>query len=96
MITLDECVSPHVVMAQRDHVRLDWRMPYSALERVRSVAWTCFCRATVYELYEGGGQAFIRRTVQLEAQPDEVHETSTWPIYNARATWTALLSGRAR
>ncbi|WP_433363247.1 hypothetical protein [Streptosporangium sp. CA-115845] len=95
MITLDECLSLHVVMAQRNHVRLEWRTPYPVLARVRPVAWTCFCRATVYELCEGGGRAFIQRTVQLDAD-NEVHETSVGSILEARAIWAALLSGRAR
>ncbi len=95
MILSDECLSPHVVLAQRDHLRLEWRRPYPALERVRPVAWTCFCRATVYELCEGGGRAFIRRIVQLD-DGHEVHETSVYSIHEARAIWTALLSGRAR
>lgn len=95
MILLDECLSPHVVMPQRDHIRLDWREPYPTLERARSVAWTCWCRATVYELCEGGGRGFVRRTLQLD-DGHQVYETSTWPISEARAIWTALLSGRAR
>ena len=33
VILLDECLSPHVAMPQRDHLRLDWREPYPALER---------------------------------------------------------------
>ncbi|MFF3444013.1 hypothetical protein [Streptosporangium sp. NPDC002721] len=95
MILLDECLSPHVVMPQRDHIRLDWREPYPTLERARSVAWTCWCRATVYELCEGAGQAFIRRTIQLD-NGHQVRETLPWPINEARAIWTALLSGKAR
>lgn len=95
MLPLDECLSPHVAMAQRDHVRLDWREPHRALERVRSRRWTCACRATVYELCEGGGQAFIRRTLQLETG-HQIHETHRWSIAEARAAWTELLSGRAR
>ncbi|WP_329429201.1 hypothetical protein OG339_09855 [Streptosporangium sp. NBC_01495] len=96
MIVPDACLSPHVVMVQREHVRLGWRRPYPALGRARSVAWTCFCRATVYELCEGAGRAFLRRTVQFEGGDNEVHETSTWPVGEARAIWAALLSGRAR
>lgn len=97
MIALEECVSPHVAMLQRDHVRLVWRSPCRAvvLERVRPVAWTCWCRATVYELCVGGGRAFLRRTVQLDGK-HEIHETSCMPISEARVTWTALLSGRTR
>ncbi|MFD1932061.1 hypothetical protein ACFSKW_11310 [Nonomuraea mangrovi] len=92
---LDQCISPHVAMAQRDHVRLDWQPPYGALARVRPVAWTCTCRATFYELCEGGGQAFIRRTVQLDDKP-EISETYRWLIAEARLVWTALLAGRVR
>lgn len=95
MILLDECLSPHVVMPQRDHIRLDWRKPYPTLERARPVAWTCWCRATVYELCEGGGRAFVRRTLQLD-DGHQVYETSTWSISEARAIWAALLSGSAR
>ncbi|MDP9864899.1 MULTISPECIES: hypothetical protein [Streptosporangium] len=95
MIALDECVSPHVAMLQRVHVRLVWQRPYPSLERARPVAWTCWCRATVYELCAGGGRAFLRRTVQLDRGPD-IHETSLMPLSEARATWTALLSGSAR
>jgi hypothetical protein len=95
MIAIDECVSPHVAMAQRDHMRLEWQRPYRVLGRARSVAWTCFCRATVYELCEGGGRAFIRRTIQLDSK-HEIHETSLLPINEARVIWTALLSGGAR
>ncbi|MEV0352943.1 hypothetical protein AB0H88_44920 [Nonomuraea sp. NPDC050680] len=57
--------------------------------------WTCACRATVYELCEGGGQAFIRRTAQLDHKY-KIHETSRWSLAEARAIWAALLSGRAR
>lgn len=95
MILLDECLSPHVPMPQRDHIRLNWQPPYLALERARSVAWTCWCRATVYELYEGAGRAFLRRTLQLD-DGHQVHETSIWSISKARATWMALLSGGVR
>ncbi|MFF5206087.1 hypothetical protein [Streptosporangium sp. NPDC000396] len=95
MITLNECLSPHVVMAQRDHLRLERRKPYPVLARVRPVAWTCFCRATVYELCEGGGRAFIRRTIQRD-DINEVQETFVGSIHEARAIWAALLSGRAR
>ncbi len=96
MIALEgECLSPHVAMARRGHIRLDWRTPSRTLERIRPMAWTCVCRATVYELCQGGGQAFIRRTVQLDGTP-EIHETPRWPANEARVIWAALLSGRAR
>ncbi|GAA4226486.1 hypothetical protein FHR32_005876 [Streptosporangium album] len=92
---LEECLSPHVAMAQRDHARLERRDPYRTPDRIRPVNWTCVCHATVYELCQGGGQAFIRRTVQLDRK-HEIHETSRWSLAEARVIWTALLSGRAR
>ena len=94
-MVLETCVSPHLGMAQRDHVRLDWHTPDQVLERVRPVAWTCGCRATVYELFQGGGQGFIRRTLQLDGG-HRVDESYRLSIPTTRATWTALLSGKAR
>ncbi|GAB2442810.1 hypothetical protein [Streptosporangium sandarakinum] len=93
----DDCAgfSPHVAMVQRDHVPLEWREPYPVLERVRVTAWTCACLAMVYELCAGAGQGFIRRTVQHD-QGHRVHQTRLWPIDEARAVWTGVLSGRAR
>ena len=96
MIALgDVCAGAHVAMLQRDHVRLAWHSPSTPLERARSVAWTCSCRATIYELCMGGGRAFLRQTIQLDGRP-QVRETPLMPISEARETWTALLSGRAR
>jgi hypothetical protein len=95
VIALEECLSPHVAMVQRDHTRLEWWLPYRTVDRIRPVNWTCVCRATVYELCQGGGQAFIRRTIQLDRK-HEIRETSRWSLAEARVVWTALLSGRAR
>ncbi|MBB4938709.1 hypothetical protein FHR32_003014 [Streptosporangium album] len=81
-------------MRQRDHVRLVWQGPYRSLARVRPMAWTCSCRATVYELCVGGGRAFLRRTVQLDRAP-QIQETALMSINEAQATWTAVLSGHA-
>ncbi|MFF0306679.1 hypothetical protein ACFYSC_04585 [Streptosporangium sp. NPDC004379] len=71
-----------------------WRAPYRSLVRVRPVAWTCPCRATVYELCLGGGRAFLRRAVQLTGAP-HVQETAPKTIIEAQAVWTAVLSGHA-
>jgi hypothetical protein len=95
MLSLDDCVSPHVAMAQRDHVRLEWREPYPVLDRARPVAWTCTCRALVYELCAGAGQGFIRKTVQDE-RGHRIQHTRLWPIKEAWAVWAGVLSGRAR
>ncbi|MEV4164460.1 hypothetical protein [Nonomuraea dietziae] len=95
MIELDDCLSPHVAMPQRNRVLVAWRLPCAGLERVRTLLWTCACRATVYELCAGGGQAFIRRTTQLEGEFN-VHETPPMSISEARALWADLLCGVAR
>ncbi|MDP9866037.1 MULTISPECIES: hypothetical protein [Streptosporangium] len=89
------CLSPHVVMPLRDHMRLVWHAPYKGVTRLRVNAWTCHCRATMYELCHAGGQAFIRRTLQLDDNR-QVHETYRWPIREADDVWRALLSGKAR
>ncbi|GHE45272.1 hypothetical protein GCM10017673_54200 [Streptosporangium violaceochromogenes] len=90
-----ECPAPHVALAQRGHAVLNWSAPHHMLERVRPVAWTCACRATVYELCQGGGRAFIRKIVQLDGGP-VVHETPCWSIGSAQSVWADLLSGGAR
>lgn len=76
-------------------MRLVWREPFRAEERVRVVAWTCDCRATVYELCHAGGQGYIRKTHQLQGAP-QVSETYRWLFREADAVWTALLMGDAR
>ncbi|SNT57237.1 hypothetical protein SAMN05216276_106620 [Streptosporangium subroseum] len=95
MIGVSDCLSPHVAMPQRDHMRLVWREPYQGVTRLRVITWTCRCRATLYELCQTGGQAFIRRTLQLDGDR-QVHETYRWPIQEAGDVWRALLSGEAR
>ncbi|GHE30251.1 hypothetical protein GCM10017673_36140 [Streptosporangium violaceochromogenes] len=95
MIDAGGCVSTHVAMAQRGHMRLVWHEPYQGVGRLRVVAWTCDCRATLYELCHAGGQAFIRRTLQLDGDR-RVHETYRWPVCQAGEVWRALLSGEAR
>ncbi|GIH47421.1 hypothetical protein SAMN05421833_11780 [Microbispora rosea] len=91
----DECLSPHWEMRQKDHVKLVWHKPFEGVERVRALAWTCDCRAVVYELLQAGGQAFIRKTTQTEPTP-KVKETHRWPIEEARRVWHALLLGEMR
>ena len=46
----DECLSPHWEMRQKDHLELVWHKPFEGAGRVRALAWTCDCRAIVYEL----------------------------------------------
>ncbi len=89
------CMSPHVAPLQRDHMRLVWHSPLRGEQRVRVIAWTCDCRATVYELCHAGGVGYVRRTVQLEGAP-EVHETYRWSFREADGVWTALLGGQVR
>lgn len=94
MPAVSHCLSPHVARPQHSCERLVWRAPCRSLVRVRPVAWTCSCRATVYELCVGGGRAFLRRTVQLDGAP-HIQETTPVSIAEAQATWTAVLSGHA-
>ncbi|MBB6345162.1 hypothetical protein FHU36_001671 [Nonomuraea muscovyensis] len=92
---LDRCLSPHVAMPQSSHVRLEWYPSGLRLHRTRVIAWTCHCRATVYELCSGGGQAFVRRILQLE-DGHEIQETAPSPLKEDWALWMALLSEAAR
>ncbi|MFI6294939.1 hypothetical protein ACIBEJ_25340 [Nonomuraea sp. NPDC050790] len=95
MISLDECLSPHVAAKQRGSGRLRWYAldPYG--RRVRVADWTCACQATVYELCLAGGRAFIRRTVQGEPVA-RMHETDWGSLGETRETWAALLAGYVR
>jgi hypothetical protein len=49
----------------------------------------------VYELCAGGGQAFIRRILQLD-DGHQIEETGPSSMNEAQALWMALLSGAAR
>jgi hypothetical protein len=73
VIGVSDCPSPRVAMPQRDHMRLVWREPYQGVTRLRVITWTCCCRAAPYELCQTAGQAFIRRTLQLDGDR-QVHE----------------------
>ncbi|MEU8109105.1 hypothetical protein AB0C18_35905 [Nonomuraea muscovyensis] len=91
----DRCMSQHVAMPQRDHVRLEWHPSGLRFDRTRVIAWTCHCRATVYELCGAVGHAFIRRTVQLD-DGHQVHETNSLSLRDTWVLWIDLLSGAAR
>ncbi|GLW23631.1 hypothetical protein Mame01_36740 [Microbispora amethystogenes] len=75
---LDKCLSPHWEMRQKDHVKLVWHEPFEGVRRSRALAWTCDCRAVVYELLQAGGQAFIRKTTQTEPTPG-IEESTAGP-----------------
>ncbi|MEV6867259.1 hypothetical protein AB0M44_40495 [Streptosporangium subroseum] len=79
----------------RCHSGITCGEPYQGVARLRVIIWTCRCRATLYKLCQAGGQAFIRRTLQLDGDR-QVHETYRWPIQEAGDVWRALLSGEAR
>jgi len=91
---VSDCLSPHLPLPQSGAVQLRWFPPFST-GRVWVRAWTCSCRAVVYELCETGGQAFIRRIVQCEPTP-VVLETHRWSSRRGREMWAAVLCGRAR
>lgn len=94
VITLTECFSPHAAPVQEQYVRIRWRAAANSEERVRVIAWTCDCRATVYELCHAGGQAHLRRTCR-RAQA-VIHESYRWTFNEADELWAALLRGEAR
>ncbi|GGO68403.1 hypothetical protein GCM10012289_27090 [Nonomuraea cavernae] len=95
MTRVSDCLSFHVAPLQPDHMRLVWRDPTRAENRVRVTAHTCDCVNTVYELCHAGGQAHIRRTRRGDG-PVQVHESHRWLFKEAQAVWLALLDGRAR
>jgi hypothetical protein len=94
-IALGQCVSRHVSTPRKDHVRLEWELPCGTLERLRPLAWTCACRATVYELCSSGSRGLLRRTIQLDGGP-KVHETRPMSINDAWSLWADLLDGAVR
>lgn len=94
-IAIGQCASRHVRTLRKDHQRIEWAPPCDALERPRPLAWTCSCKATVYELCSSGARGFIRRTVQHHSG-HVVHETHTMSINDAWTLWAALLDGAAR
>lgn len=94
-LALGECVSRHVRTLRKDHERVEWAPPCGSLERLRPLAWTCACRATVYELCCSCSKGLIRRTVQHDAG-HVVHETHPMSINDAWTLWAALLDGAAR
>lgn len=91
MTVASRCLSPHVSKTKPEHMRLVWRPPYHAEDRVRVMAWTCDCRPSFYELCHAAGVAYIRRTALRE-----VHETYRWSFREAESVWKALLDGQAR
>lgn len=95
VVTEGECLSPHVAMIQNGCARLSWHSPFPGVERVRVLAWTCSCKAMVYELCQAGGRTFIRRVLQREGQP-EIRETYRWSPNEAQQVWSNLLSGHLR
>lgn len=63
-------------------MRPEWH-PYGLrFHRIRVIAWTCHCRATVCESCGAGGQAFIRRAGQLD-DGHQVHESNPSPPQEA-------------
>ncbi|MEU7986694.1 hypothetical protein AB0B56_17680 [Streptosporangium canum] len=78
---------------QATHERLAWLEPRSD-DRYRLIAWTCDCRAVVYELRSSGGIFFVQRIVQ--GRPRTITETSRTRAAEAHKLWLAILLGQAR
>ncbi len=85
----------HVAPLQAKHERLDWRMPAARAARVRVRLHTCECKATLYELCQGGGLMFVRRTVRRSDGP-VVHETEWLRTALMERLWQRILLGEAR
>lgn len=92
---LPDCLSPHVAPVQTPFIRLAWRGPYNAEDRVRVIAWTCDCRTTVYELRHAGGQGYLRRTCRRGSEA-RIHESYRWSFREAEEMWARLLRGQVR
>lgn len=91
---MTDCLSPHVPVRQSNHTKLAW-FPSTGGDRVRVLAWTCECRAVIYELCESGGRTYVRRTVQEEKGP-KISETHRMQASEGRAVWTTILTGMAK
>lgn len=87
------CIAPHVAPLQATHERLTWLNPRDD-DRYRLVAWTCDCRAVVYELRSSGGAFFVHRIVQ--GRPRTITETGRTRAAEAHKLWLAILLGQAR
>lgn len=95
MEIITDCLSPHVMPLQAEHMQLVWREPFEAESLVRVIAWTCPHERTAYELCRAAGQAYIRRTCH-GADGSAVHETYRWSVGEGGKVWNALLRGHVR
>ena len=86
---------PHVPVRRAGCAGIAWRRVHPPLERVRVVAHTCECRATVFELCGRGGAYLIRRTTRGPGGP-VVEESAALPAKAAEDLWFRLLRGLAR
>ncbi|RBQ16931.1 hypothetical protein DP939_28150 [Spongiactinospora rosea] len=88
------CLAPHPRHPQPGYTPLTWTPPRTDT-RHRTLAWTCDCQETVYELRASGGLLYITRTRTLPISTD-VSETHRLPTREGWDTWHALLAGHAR
>ncbi|MBW8485115.1 hypothetical protein [Actinomadura parmotrematis] len=93
---------PHVAMRRAGFEVVEWRVigepdapVLGPAERLRTLAHTCECRATLYELCSLGGHYFIRRTVRGPSG-NEVAESPRIRHGKAVDLWFRLLRGVAR
>ncbi|WP_433214852.1 hypothetical protein [Microtetraspora malaysiensis] len=80
---------------QATHEKLAWRAPTARAARVRVRLHTCECKATLYELCQGGGLMFVRWTVR-RADGHVVRETEWLRAALMERLWQRILLGEAR
>jgi hypothetical protein len=86
---------PHPAPQQEQHERLVWRSPSRRTHRIRVVRHSCECEATIFELCQAGGLAFIRKSLRRTAST-VVHETDWMPSKRASQLYERVLRGEAR
>jgi hypothetical protein len=82
-------------MVQRNHEKIRWYVPTRRGGRIKIRERTCECKATVYELCQVGGLAFVRRMIRDQENP--LSHESGWLAYaRVEKIWYQILTGQAR
>ncbi|WP_433249334.1 hypothetical protein ACQPYK_02200 [Streptosporangium sp. CA-135522] len=84
----------HVAPLQKEHELVAWRTAIPRADRIRIREHTCDCRTISYELCQGGGLMFVRRTYRSGGVV--VHESDWLRTGEAEPLWRLLLLGQAR
>ncbi|MBG0819597.1 hypothetical protein HS048_02335 [Planomonospora sp. ID91781] len=90
----DRYHSLHVAPPQAGYESVAWWPAAPRADRIRIREHTCDCRTLSYELCQGGGLMFIRRTYRSGGV---LIEESDWmPTAQAEQLWKRLLLGEVR